>query len=117
MRSGGRDGAKPGREYAKTTADKEIATDKERTKKQIRERKKNMEELLEILRDLHPEVDFETCENLIDAGILDSFDIVSVIAEIGERFDVTISAEKIVPENFNSAKALYHLIQELEDED
>ena len=120
MRSGRRDGAKPGREYAKTTettVDKERAADKERTKKQIRERKKNMEELLEILRDLHPEVDFETCENLIDAGIQDSFDIVSVIAEIGERFDVTISAEKIVPENFNSAKALYHLIQELEDED
>lgn len=76
-----------------------------------------MEELLEILSDLHPEVDFETCTTLIDSNILDSFDIVSIIAEIGEQFDVTISAEMIVPENFNSAKALYALIQKLEDED
>ncbi len=76
-----------------------------------------MEELLEILRDLHPEVDFETCDTLIDDKILDSFDIVSIIAEIEDQFDVVISAEKIVPENFNSAQALYALIQELEDED
>lgn len=74
-----------------------------------------MEELLEILGDLHPEVDFETCERLIDDKILDSFDIVSVIAEINERFDVVITADKIIPENFNSAKALYALIQRLED--
>ena len=76
-----------------------------------------MEQLLEILRDLHPEVDFETCDTLIDDKILDSFDIVSIIAEIEDQFDVVISAEKIVPENFNSAQALYALIQELEDED
>lgn len=76
-----------------------------------------MEELLEILSDLHPDVDFETCDTLIDDKILDSFDIVSIIAEVNDRFDVTISAEKIIPENFNSAEALYNLIQELEDED
>lgn len=76
-----------------------------------------MEELLEILRGLHPEVDFETCESLVDDKILDSFDIISIISEINEEFDVTISAEYIVPENFNSAKALYALIQKLEDED
>lgn len=76
-----------------------------------------MSELLEILRGLHPEVDFETCERLIDDKILDSFDIISIISEISEEFDVTISAEYIVPENFNSAKALYALIEKLEDED
>lgn len=76
-----------------------------------------MERLLEILNDLHPDVDFETCERLIDDKILDSFDIVSIIAEINEEFDVTISAERIIPENFNSARALYALIQELEDEE
>lgn len=75
-----------------------------------------MEVLLEILSELHPEVDFETCDTLIDDKILDSFDIVSIIAEISEQYDVTISAEKITPENFNSAEALYALIQELEDE-
>lgn len=76
-----------------------------------------MERLLEILEGLHPEVDFETYEGLIDNKILDSFDIISIIAEVNEEFDVTISAEYIVPENFNSAKALYTLIQKLEDED
>ncbi len=76
-----------------------------------------MNELLEILNGLHPEVDFKTCESLIDDKILDSFDIIAIISEINEEFDVTISAEYIVPENFNSAKALYALIQKLEDED
>lgn len=75
-----------------------------------------MDRLLEILSELHPEIDFETYEGLIDNKILDSFDIVSIIAEIGEEFDVTISAEKIIPENFNSAKAIYKLIQELEED-
>lgn len=76
-----------------------------------------MEELLNVLSELHPDVDFETQENLIDDMILDSFDIVTLISEISENFDVTISAEHIIPENFNSAKALYALIQKLEDEE
>ena len=76
-----------------------------------------MEDLLEILRDLHPDIDFEKEEGLIDDGILDSFDIVTLISEISENFDVTISAEYIVPENFNSAQALYALIEKLEEEE
>ena len=76
-----------------------------------------MEELLKILKDLHAEVDFDTEERLIDDGILDSFDIVTLIAEISENFDVVIPADAIVPENFNSAKALYALIEKLENED
>ena len=76
-----------------------------------------MEDLLEILSDLHPEVDFETEEHLIDSAILDSFDIVTIITEIKDVFDVTIDAKRIIPENFNSAKALYALIQEIEEED
>lgn len=76
-----------------------------------------MEELLNILNEMHPDVDFETRERLIDDGVLDSLDIVSLISEISETFDVTITARDIVPENFNSAKALYALIQRLEDED
>lgn len=76
-----------------------------------------MEELLDILNELHSDVDFETQEHLIDDGILDSLDIVTLISEISEIFDVTITAKDIVPENFNSAQALYALIQRLEDED
>ncbi len=74
-----------------------------------------MEALLEILEELHPEVDFETCTTLVDEKIIDSFDIVTIIAEINEEYDVVIPAEEIVPENFNSAKALYDLILRLED--
>ena len=72
---------------------------------------------MEILKHLHPDVDFETCTTLVDDRIIDSFDIVTIISEINDEYDVVIPAEDIVPENFNSAKALYELIQRLEDED
>ena len=74
-----------------------------------------MEELLEILSELHPEVDFETAEDLIDDGILDSLDLVTLITEINDRLDVSIPPEEIIPENFNSAKALWELIEKLDD--
>jgi acyl carrier protein len=76
----------------------------------------NMEELLEILNDMHPDVDFETATNLVDDRILDSLDIVSLISEIDDQFDVVIPPEEIVPENFNSAEALYELICRLDEE-
>ena len=76
-----------------------------------------MDDLLEILESLHPDVDFESCKTLVDDKILDSFDIVTIIAEVVDVFDVTISAEYITPANFNSAEALYALIQKLEDEE
>lgn len=76
-----------------------------------------METLLAILSDLHPDVDFTKEDKLIDDMILDSFDIVTLISEISEEFDVTITAENIIPDNFNSAQALYELIQKLEDEE
>ena len=74
-----------------------------------------MEELLDILKSLHPDVDFEHCEGLIDDQILDSIDIVSLVAEISDAFDVTVPAEEIVPENFNSARALGEMIQRLDE--
>ncbi len=75
-----------------------------------------MDELIEILQDLHSDVDFETCTTLIDDKILDSFDIVSIVSEVNDRFDVTIPAKELVPENFNSAKALWDLITRLEED-
>ena len=75
-----------------------------------------MSELLEILENLHPEVDFDTCTTLIDDKILDSFDIITIISEINEEFDVVIPAEEIIPENFNSAQALHELVTRLADE-
>jgi len=75
-----------------------------------------MEELLEVLKRIKPEINFEEDEHLIDNEELDSFDIVSIVAAINEEFDVQIGAGDIIPENFNSAKALYSLIQRLEEE-
>ena len=76
-----------------------------------------MEKLLEILRDIRPDVDFSTEENLIGDGILDSMDIVNLITGIGEEFDVVITAKDILPENFNSAGKICALIERLREED
>lgn len=76
-----------------------------------------MDQILEILEGLHPEVDFETCRTLIDDKIIDSFDIVTLISDLSEEFDISIPVEEIIPENFNSAKAIHALIERLlEDE-
>ena len=75
-----------------------------------------MEQLLEILSGLHPEVDFENTEDLIDDGILDSLDIVSIVSSVYSEFDITIPPEEIIPENFNSATALMELITRLDEE-
>ncbi|MBQ8922737.1 MAG: acyl carrier protein [Oscillospiraceae bacterium] len=72
--------------------------------------------IIEILQDLHEDVDFESEDKLIDKKILDSFDIVTLISELSNEFDITIPADKIIPENFNSAQALANMVEELEDE-
>ena len=74
------------------------------------------EQLLDMLRDMHPDIDFETEEGLIDNKILTSFDVVSIAAELSETWDVELGAVDIVPENFNSARALFALIQRIEEE-
>lgn len=76
-----------------------------------------MDTLLEILRGLHPEVDYDTCNTLIDDKIIDSFDIVTLISDISDEFDITIPVEEIKPENFNSAKAIYAMIKRLKEEE
>ena len=81
------------------------------------ERNLIMNELLDILQELHPEIDFETHDALIDKKVLDSFDIVTLISEINNEFDVAIPAEEIIPDNFNSAKALWALVERLLDEE
>lgn len=75
-----------------------------------------MDKLIEILKELHSDIDFTAENSLVDDGILDSLDIVTLITEINERFDISIPAEEIIPENFNSAKALYELICSLDED-
>ena len=74
-----------------------------------------MEELMRILGELHPDVDFNTADDLIGDGVLDSLDIVTLITEINSAYDVNIPAEEILPESFRSAKAIYDLITRLDE--
>ena len=72
-----------------------------------------MEQLLEILKGIRPDVDFENEKALIDDGILDSFDVVSIISEIDDVFGVQIRINELDPDNFNSAESIWKLVQEL----
>ena len=72
-----------------------------------------MEALMEVLAALKPEIDFEREKELIDDGLLESFDVITLIAEIEEQFGIEIPAEEIVPENFNSLDALAAMAERL----
>lgn len=76
-----------------------------------------MERLIEILEDIQPDVDYAECTDLIDAHRLDSLSILSLIAELEDEFDITIPAVEIIPANFNSAEAMWNMIQRLAEED
>lgn len=75
-----------------------------------------MEELLNILEGIRPDIDFEVEDSLIDDGILDSFDIISIVGEINDAFGVEIDVADLLPENFNSADAMLNLIKELKED-
>lgn len=75
-----------------------------------------MDELLELLEDIKEDVDFEHCDTLIDDHIIDSFDILQIISTLNDHYDISIPASEIVPENFNSAKALYAMVERLMEE-
>ena len=74
-----------------------------------------MERLFEILKGIRPDVDFANETALIDEGILDSFDVVSIISELDNEFDVQIRITELDPENFNSAEAIWKLVQEMQE--
>ena len=75
-----------------------------------------MDELMEILEELRPDVDFENETALIDDGVLDSFDIVALVGELNDAFDIEIKPNNVVAENFNAAEAMMALIEQLQDE-
>ena len=73
-----------------------------------------MDKLMKILEDICPDVDFENETALVDDMILSSFDILSIISEISDTFGITLSPGEIIPQNFNSAKSLWEMIQRLQ---
>ena len=79
------------------------------------EKRSTMEELMEVLSALKPEIDFTKETELIDEGLLESFDVITLIAEL-VQFGVEIPAEEIVPENFNSAEGIWRLLERMKEE-
>ncbi|MDO4797350.1 MAG: phosphopantetheine-binding protein [Coriobacteriales bacterium] len=75
-----------------------------------------MEEILEILQEVRPDVDFLAEDRLIDDDILDSFDIITIVGEFNEEFDIEIDVEDLEPENFNTVAAMQELIDKLQSE-
>ena len=71
-----------------------------------------MEEFLEFLADVVPGVDFENCTDLIDSSVLSSFDILTIVSELEDEYEVELSPKDLTPENFNSAEALWKLVEE-----
>ena len=72
------------------------------------------ERVLSILRQTRSDVNFENEENLIDDGVLDSFDIIQIVSDLNEEFDIDITADELEPENFNTLDAIVALVESLE---
>ena len=73
-----------------------------------------MEILLKMLQGIRGDIDFENEENLIDNGILGSFDVIQIVAEIDDKFEISIPAQEIIPRNFNSMKNIWEMIQRMQ---
>ncbi len=76
----------------------------------------NRQELMEILEETRPDIDFENETALIDKEMLDYFHIISIVSEINEAFDISINVNDLLPENFNSVDAILALIAKLQEE-
>ena len=74
------------------------------------------EQIIEILEDIQPEADYETCQTLIDDHILTSLDVLSLVAELEDEFDVTIPTDEIIPSNFNSVDSIAAMVDRLQEE-
>ncbi len=72
--------------------------------------------ILHILQELHEDIDFENEKRLIDDKILDSFDLITLVAELGDEFEVEITAKDFVEANFNSLDCLTEMIYRLMNE-
>lgn len=76
-----------------------------------------MDKIMEILKSNRSDIDFETATALIDDGILDSFDIIAIVQDINNEFDISISVDDLVPENFNTAQAIKELVDKILEDD
>lgn len=71
------------------------------------------EKILAILSDIRPDIEFDNEENLVSDGILESFDLVQLVATLEEEFDVEIGGRNITKENFDSLDRIALLMESL----
>jgi acyl carrier protein len=71
------------------------------------------EKVLEVLKSVRSDVDYENEKEMIDGGVLDSFDIISIVSELNDTFDIEISVDELEPENFNTLEAIVALVESL----
>lgn len=71
------------------------------------------DEILNILQEIRSDIDFETATSLIDNGELTSLDVVAIVSELNDAFDIEISSDDLLPENFNSLDAICNLVSNL----
>ena len=74
-----------------------------------------MEKLLDILMEIDDSIDWKAQKALVNDRLLDSFAVISLIAELEEQFDIEIEAAEIIPENLNSVDAIWKMIQRLKE--
>lgn len=74
-----------------------------------------MEQLIELLSEICPAVDFEKETALVDDGLIDSFEMVTIVSELIEHYDIELDVDDLLPENFNSAAAIWQLIESRKD--
>jgi len=70
-----------------------------------------MSKILDILTEIRPDLDFNSEKQLVDQGLLDSFDLVSIISELNDAFEINIRVNDLQPENFNSVEAIMALVE------
>ena len=75
-----------------------------------------MDQIISIIEGIRPDVDFTIETDLVDDGILNSFDVISLVNELNDAFGIEIGMEEMIPENFNSAESVYELVKKLQNE-
>ncbi len=71
------------------------------------------EKVLSVLKNVRSDIDYENETEMIDGGILDSFDIIAIVGELNDVFDIDISVDDLEPENFNTLDAIVALVESL----
>ena len=74
-----------------------------------------MDKVMEILMNMDDSIDYEKEQALIDDHILDSFGVITLVSDMEEAFDISIEAGEMIPENFNSAQAIWNMVRRLQE--